>query len=132
MLALLPRKVITDPCAAPEVGPLMVRYRLLRTPWFNVYLHHFLRSDFDRACHDHPWDFTTFLIGGGYWENTPMGRFWRRQFSVLHRCAEWQHWVEVVKPVWTLILVRPKRREWGFITPRGWVQWRDFERSGCE
>ena len=124
------RKEIGDPCS-PDRGPLMIRYRVLQTRWFNVYLHHFLRSDYDRCFHDHPWAFVTVLLSGGYWENTPAGRFWRRRFSILRRPAEWQHWVEIVRPVWTLILVSRKCREWGFITDRGWVQWRQFEREGC-
>lgn len=126
----LPYKVIADACD-PQLGPLLIRYELLRTRWGNLYLHHFLRSDNDRHFHDHPWSFITLLLSSGYWEHTPRGTFWRRRFSLLFRPAEWQHWVEILRPVWTLILVRPKRREWGFITERGWVQWRRYERGGC-
>jgi hypothetical protein len=124
-------KVIADACA-PELGPLMVRYFLIRTPWFNLYLHRFLRSDNDRHFHDHPWDFVTVLLSGGYWENTPGGRFWRRRFSILRRPAEWQHWVEIVEPVWTLIAVSRKRREWGFHTERGWLDWKTYGSEMCE
>jgi hypothetical protein len=126
----LPHKVIADPCN-PDRGPMLIRYFLVRTRWGNLYLHHFLRSDSDRHFHDHPWTFVTFLLGG-YREHTPAGVFWRRRFSLLYRPAEWKHWVEIVKPVWTLILVRPKRREWGFWTERGWVQWQAYEEAGCE
>lgn len=126
----LRHKVIYDGCR-PDLGPMLVRYFLLRTRWFSLYLHHFVRSDNDRHFHDHPWGFCTFLLTGGYWENTPGGRFWRRRFSVLCRPAEWQHWVEIKRPVWTLILVTRKSREWGFITERGWVDWQSYERSGC-
>lgn len=126
----LRRKVISDACA-PELGPLMIRYFLLRTRWFSVYLHHFLRSDYDRCFHDHPWSFVTVLLSGGYYEHTPAGTFWRRRFSILRRPAVWQHWVEICRPVWTLIIVSRKCREWGFITERGWVDWQTFEREGC-
>ena len=126
----IPHKVITDPCN-PDRGPMLIRYFLLRTRWGNLYLHHFLRSDSDRHFHDHPWDFTSFLLGG-YIEHTPAGTFRRRRFSILHRPAEWKHWVEVPKPVWTLILVRRRRRQWGFWTERGWVQHRAYEEAGCE
>jgi hypothetical protein len=88
------RKAIFDVCA-PEKGPLLIRYQLLRTPWFNIYLHHFLRSDNDRHFHDHPWHFLTILLAGGYIEHTPCGTFRRRRFSVLVRPAWWQHWVEI-------------------------------------
>jgi hypothetical protein len=125
------RKVIGDPCH-PEIGPLMVRYVMVHTHWLGVYLHHFLRSDNDRHFHDHPWSFVTILLSGGYLEHTPEGTFWRRRFSVLWRPAEWQHWVEVKRPVWTLMLRFPRRREWGFITDRGWVDWQTYDREWCE
>src|SRR5271157_1654536 len=44
------------------------RYRLLSTPWFNVYLHQILKSDEDRHFHDHPWSFFSFLLKGSYRE----------------------------------------------------------------
>jgi len=130
-MTMLRFKVIADPCK-PELGPLMIRYMLIRTPWFSLYLHRFLRSDNDRHFHDHPWNFWTLLLSGGYREHTPDGTFWRRRLSLLYRPAEWQHWVEIVKPVWTLVMVTPKRREWGFVTERGWVNWRTYDREGCE
>lgn len=36
-----------------------------------VRVHHILRSDLDRALHDHPWDNASFLLRGGYWEVVP-------------------------------------------------------------
>lgn len=30
------------------------RYRLLATPWFNIYIHNIRRSDEDIHMHDHP------------------------------------------------------------------------------
>ena len=34
-------------------------------------VHHILRSDLDRALHDHPWDNASVLLKGGYWEVVP-------------------------------------------------------------
>jgi hypothetical protein len=53
---------------ASHIGPggsYMRRY-IFRTPWFTLRLHHILRSDDDRHLHDHPFDFTSFLLTGGY------------------------------------------------------------------
>lgn len=36
---------------------------------WSFYLHLFLRSDDDRALHDHPWDFWTWLLVNGYREH---------------------------------------------------------------
>src|SRR5258708_303359 len=41
-----------------------------RNRFFNIYLHHFLRSDDDRALHDHPWLNASILLQGKYTEHT--------------------------------------------------------------
>lgn len=60
--------------------PYLLRWRLLpRNPVFNVYLHQFLRSDDDRALHDHPWLFNvSLLLRGPYIEWVPAGDNTRR------------------------------------------------------
>lgn len=113
-------------------GPLLTRYYLLRTPFFAVYLHRLHASDEDRALHDHPWSFLTWLVSSGYYEHTPEGRFWRRRFSVLWRPAEWQHRLELVRPAWTIVLRFRERRKWGFITPSGWQYWKAYGREWCD
>lgn len=137
---LIPRRVITDPCY-PDGGPLFTRYFLLRCPFFGLYVHHFHRSDNDRHVHDHPWSFVTWLLSRGYWEHLPkfaeqpdgpQVRVWRPRFSVLWRPAEWQHWVEIERPVWTLVLRLRKRREWGFWTTKGWIDWQTYGREWCD
>lgn len=52
--------------------PYLLRWFVIpRNPVFNVYLHMFLRSDDDRALHDHPWLFNaSVMIYGGYVEHT--------------------------------------------------------------
>jgi hypothetical protein len=150
LLYRLPHKVIQGECAAQR-GPLLIRFFLLRSRWFDVVLHLFLRSDLSRHLHDHPWAFVTVLLSGGYWEHVAVGttwrapipypyrehlptaRVWRRRFSVLYRPAAWRHAVEIDRPTWTLVLKFRPVREWGFWTPTGWVSWRavDYERL-CE
>jgi hypothetical protein len=44
-----------------------------RNPIFNIYLHQFLRSDDDRALHDHPWWFVSMMLVGKYREYMPGG-----------------------------------------------------------
>jgi hypothetical protein len=42
-----------------------------RNKFFNIYLHHFLHSDDDRALHDHPWwNVSILLRSGSYVEHT--------------------------------------------------------------
>jgi hypothetical protein len=137
---LIARRVITDPCY-PEGGPLFTRYYLFQCPFFALYVHHFHRSDNDRHVHDHPWTFVTWLLSRGYWEHVPelpmfpggtQVRFWRARFSVLYRPAEWKHWVEIERPVWTLVLRLRRRREWGFWTHLGWIDWKTYGREWCD
>lgn len=103
--------------------------------YFNIYLHHFMRSDDDRALHDHPWINLSILLSGSYREHMPHGvvklrkpwrpwAFWRLPF----RRSVDAHRVELIDgaPVWTLFLTGPKIRKWGFLCPRGWVVWTEF------
>lgn len=128
------RRVIWS-CTADR-GPLLTRYYLIDTRWFCLYLHHLHASDEDRALHDHPWAFITFLFHGGYWEwvETMAGqrRVWRRRFSVLFRPAAWRHRLELERPTWTLVLRSRRLREWGFITNRGWMHWKAYGREFCD
>lgn len=51
--------------------PYLLRWWLIpRNPVFNVYLHQFMRSDDDRALHDHPWANCSVLLRGAYTEHT--------------------------------------------------------------
>lgn len=155
-----PRRRVIWSCDASK-GPLLTRYFLIQTRWFALYLHHLHASDEDRALHDHPWSFVTFLLSGGYFEHTPMPehdqqvcgcrdaswcpfnpaaskvtphtvRTWRRRFSLLWRPAEWQHRLELVKPTWTLVLRLRRRRQWGFITRSGWQDWISYGKEWCD
>jgi len=113
---------------------------LPKTPWFKVYVHKFLRSDEDRALHDHPWEFWSVMLRGTYIEVTEDARTVRsvRKHPVVHRPATWRHRVELVghgvaeQPCWTLIVTGPKVREWGFHCPDRFVHWREWGSAGCE
>jgi hypothetical protein len=121
---------IVDPCL-PGKTPLLIRYYLLRSRGFGIFLHKLCRSDNARDLHDHPWTFVSVLLTGGYWEHTARGRFWRRRFSVLYRPATWAHCLELERPVWTLVIRFRERRPWGFLTARGWVGYQQYG-EGCE
>lgn len=130
-----------------------------RNPFFNVYLHHFMRDDDDRALHDHPWVWASFLLSGGYIEHTiaPGGIHHRRQrwagslkvsgASRAHRVELMPRWwladtlddafdIEYRMPrakgeCWTLFFTGPRTREWGFHCPdQGWIPWQQFTAPG--
>lgn len=117
---------------SPE-EPYLRRWWLIpRNRVFNVYLHHFCRSDDDRALHDHPWWNLSVLLSGRYVEHTISAggvnvRTERRAGEMKFRGATAAHRIELVDgPCWTLFLTGPIIRSWGFHCPRGWVHWREF------
>ena len=99
---------------------------------FNVFLHRFLKSDPDDV-HDHPWPYFTIILKGGYYEWIPQfnsaGRkigeigHWRGPGHFRHSSATSYHRIELDPAVdcWTLFMPGPQRREWGFLTNKGWI-----------
>ena len=103
-----------------DIDVYMKRWKLLRTPWFNIYLHEFIRGDVDNCLHDHPWRFVTLILAGGYVEHLPDGKQRHRPAgSFLYRPAKWRHRVETAG-AWSLVVVGRRMRPWGFFTTRGW------------
>lgn len=108
-----------------------------RNRFFNVYLHQFLRSDDDRALHDHPWANCSILLRGCYAEHTiAAGGIQKREVLI---AGEWRlrwtgriaHRVELLgEPCWTLFITGPRYRSWGFHCPeQGWIHWERFTAS---
>jgi hypothetical protein len=114
-----------------EIGDVYLRrwWVIPRNRWFNIYLHHFCRSDDDRALHDHPWANCSMLLRGSYFEHQKSGVVkLRRPFRPVLRWATTAHRVELINGanVWTLFVTGPRVREWGFLCPKGWRHWREF------
>jgi hypothetical protein len=103
-----------------------------RNRFFNIYLHHFQRSDDDRALHDHPWWNVSILLRGAYTEHTINAggvnvRAVRSAGDWKFRYASEAHRIELHDgPCWTLFVTGPRIREWGFHCPQGWRNWRVF------
>ena len=127
--------------------PYMKRWWIIpRNRFFNIYLHHFLRSDDDRALHDHPWINFSYLLEGSYTEWTiAAGGVHQARIaqtgSWKFRRAKTAHRVELhTGPCWSLFITGPVVREWGFHCSHGWRKWQLFtsERDkgsigrGCE
>jgi hypothetical protein len=108
--------------------PYLLRWWLIpRNRWLNVYLHHFLRSDDDRALHDHPWWNVSVILKGAYVEHTTAGAQRYAAGDVKARLGKTAHRIELTDgPCWTLFITGPRFREWGFHCPNGWRHWGDF------
>lgn len=85
----------------PKGEPQTLRWWIIpRNRFFNVYLHKFVRSDEDRALHDHPWPNASILVAGEYVEYVKTGQFTveafeRHQGFVYLRKATAAHRVEL-------------------------------------
>jgi hypothetical protein len=113
----------------PKDDPYLRRWWIIpRNEGCNVYLHEILRSDDDRALHDHPWANTSMLLDGRYVEHTGGGSVLREAGSIVSRQASDSHRLEILpgERAVSLFMTGPKVREWGFWCPNGWVHWRDF------
>lgn len=103
-----------------------------RNHLFNIYAHEILRSDDDRALHDHPWLNCSLILSGGYVEHTiDAGGVHKRQCysegDVKFRRARAAHRLEIgAYPALTLFLTGPIIRKWGFHCPHGWRHWKQF------
>lgn len=115
--------------------PYLLRWWVIpRNRFFNIYLHEILRSDDDRALHDHPWLNCSVILSGGYLEQTIAAggvrhTALRAAGSVTLRGARTAHRLEVGSTGTTisLFITGPIVRHWGFhCLEAGWRHWRDF------
>ena len=111
-------------------SPYLIRYYLLfknRPDWFpfNIFIHKFLQSD-DADLHDHPWDYFTFILYGGYYEyienndtltKNKIIKIWRPPGFFKYSSAYHKHRVELLNTnqcCWTLFIPGKKIKNWGF------------------
>lgn len=119
------KKIITR----KDKKPYLIRYSIFTCRFFAIKIHNLLISD-DDCLHDHPWDFMTFILKGGYVEHTPQGSKLYSRFSLLYRHLHYIHRLEIHQPVWTLVITFRKKKSWGFYTKRGWVEWFKYRPTG--
>lgn len=117
------------------------RYRLLATPWFNVYIHEIRQSDMDAHFHDHPWPFKSRILKGSYYEeslnNGLMSHVRHMNFfegDIVEHLATDYHKITLLTPVvWTLVITSGRERVWGYHTSQGWIDhkaYRQLKRAG--
>lgn len=106
----------------------MERKWLFVCPWFGIRIHHILASDNDRAFHDHPYNYASYIVKGHYTEHTPQSVYVWGPGSFRIAKAESLHFLKLESgtTVWTLFFTGPRKRNWGFQTDSGWIPWNQY------
>jgi len=103
-----------------------------------IFLHHMTAPDPGMDLHDHPWSFVSIVLAGGYSERrADFGQrnfSWntRKRWSIKRmRLHEFHRIVDLrgCGSTWTLVLHGPRRQEWGFATPTGYVDSEEYHGS---
>ncbi len=91
---------------------------VLQFSFCSLRIHHFYRSDDDRAFHDHPWWFLTFILAGAYIDVSEDSQTMLKRGDFAFRRAEHKHTVRT-DGVWTFLITGAEVRTWGFWTKAG-------------
>lgn len=119
------------------------RWIVLKTKWFNVYLHHFVGDDWSLDLHDHPKRFISIGLKGRYVEITPDPKYgpgagqprtrtftapWIRSFPAehIHRLRMVRGWLGEIEECWTLVITLKAVRPWGFWHLGEFIPWRKY------
>jgi hypothetical protein len=138
-----------------NTGRYLVRWWVLGRTWdhnkqnyvprrvfgYTWYLHCFVQSDDDRAMHDHPWRWWSFVLRNSYYEyrgdpSFANCRLWHQgdfrsgQATDIHRIELMRNARQEEIPVWTWFFIGPWERDWGFWCNGQWKWWREFDRDG--
>jgi hypothetical protein len=114
-------------CNPPDVvvgESYLKRWHIIpENKFLNIYYHEIRSSDLDRDLHDHPYVFSSFILSGGYLEETKNGVV-VRGVGDLNIHHPWYLHKLIMKDsngANTIFITGPKIKEWGFMTEKGWV-----------
>lgn len=147
-----PKREVIGPPNCPLMNRWTLFWRGSHRP--KLLLHHFLPNRQDMDAHDHPRGFITIVLAGGYddlvacpWHHSPQGACepayeWAegcggtgfivgdrlRAGSIRRRHAEYTHMTRTDhRGAWTLCLMFPVSRAWGFWRNGTWFPFRLYE-----
>lgn len=122
-----------------DVDPLddgqiyLTRLHIFQTPWCSLMLHWLRLPDPQPDLHDHPNDFVSIVLSGGYEEirRSKRGSLRTRHirsFNIVR--AEDQHKIISVRErTLTLVLANKVRRQWGFWKDGKFIEWREYKKT---
>jgi hypothetical protein len=109
------------------------RWELLKLPFGYIYLHQILRADEDGHLHDHPYDFVSLIIKGGYIEQVDSGKVFfrnRKLLSAVYMPATgiYHKIYKLHAPTWSLVFASNRKHHWGYKYKDGWVSNEEYRR----
>ena len=109
------------------------RLRLMQTPWFSIHVHWIYEPDPDRDPHDHPWNFFSWVVRGGYTERihlslgSPGVLVSRNRWSLHRMTLDCAHRIIDAKPNTVTVLFTGRRQQtFTFWTKDGKVPWHEY------
>ena len=125
------------PSTAHPERTYLWRLRIIQTPWFALYLHKIMLPDDDRHPHNHPFEFTSLILKGGYTEERYINPWTSRVPVIRHHRWLTTNKMSVGtfhriistfgrKPAWTLVFIGRRTQDWGFFTPITYIRHEDY------
>lgn len=113
--------------SVPQIGVCVMRRFFVRRSKEkgNVYVHHFIAAQNEERAHDHPWNFISFMLAGGYTEivydhGKEVSRTRYSAPRVLYRDRNCIHkLVEIEADTWTVVFTSRWLGRWGYWTEQG-------------
>lgn len=100
----------------------LTRMRVVQTPWFGVLIHRFDTPDPLPVLHDHPYNFVSFVLKGGYTERrlNPLDMTVTEHHRVGFMNVMRTHDAHAITrlwrvPTWTIMFVGRRVRKFGFL-----------------
>jgi hypothetical protein len=111
------------------------RWQILKTPWFNVYIHGIYKADEDKHLHNHPWKYWGMVLMGRYIELSNIGERVLRPFMTYSAPTFRFHKIYQLKTkrVFTLFITKNENKEWGYLVNGKFVihtEYRKLKREG--
>ena len=111
------------------------RWRLFSCPWYRIYLHKICLPDYDEHRHDHPWNFISLILKGGYLEKFATVSNYNLVFNELRkpgalvkRSRDDVHKVEKLlsDSNWSLVFAWGKYENWGYRVDDQWIDHKSY------
>lgn len=112
------------------------RWRAINTRWFQVLIHAVYDHDRDHFMHDHPWNFLSFILKGGYMElycdqNSIVSTRVASPFTFkrMQAAGEYHKILRLLNGTsWSLVVTGKRERTWGYLTNQGWMNNEKYRR----